>query len=160
MAIFHQLLFDAWADGEQRRPLVRIKIDEKNCFGMLEWPAIRASACQTLPRHYPVLCLKHGAVSYAEQEGIEGAPKDRGAEQGDVDGPLECAIALATVAVKVRAAIHRGQLLGQLPWASDNAGHVDEANKKLHRKGGERSGLGQGAAGTQARRHEECSDHP
>ncbi len=127
MAIFHQLLHDTWMEGAQKRPLVRIKIDEKNCFGMLEWPAIRASACQTLPRHYPALCLKHSAVSHAEQDGCEDTPKDRGAEQGDVDGPLECAITLATVAVKVRAAIHKGQLLGQLPWASDLTEKVDEA---------------------------------
>ena len=40
---------------------------------------------------------------------------------------MECAITLATVAVKVRAAMHRGQLLGQLPWASDLTGDIEEA---------------------------------
>ena len=29
-------------------------------------------------------------------------PKDRGAEQGDVDGPLECSLALGMVAAEAR----------------------------------------------------------
>ena len=36
LAIFHQLLYDAWADGGLSRFLARVKIDEKNCFGSFE----------------------------------------------------------------------------------------------------------------------------
>ena len=33
LAIFHQLPYDCWAAGSLTEPLVRIKVDEKNCFG-------------------------------------------------------------------------------------------------------------------------------
>jgi hypothetical protein len=46
LAIFHQLLFDEWVDGHLSVPLARIKIDEKNCFGMLEWDAVRRSVSE------------------------------------------------------------------------------------------------------------------
>ena len=41
LATFHQLLFELWEAGELHQPLARIKVDEKNCFGKLEWEAIR-----------------------------------------------------------------------------------------------------------------------
>ena len=37
VAIFHQIIYDAWAAGEQYSPVARIKVDEKSCFGMIEW---------------------------------------------------------------------------------------------------------------------------
>ena len=76
------------------RALARIKIDVINCFGSLECPAIRKAALEALPRHYPALCWKHEKASSVTQPGVLPLPKDRGAEQGDVDGPLECALAL------------------------------------------------------------------
>ena len=54
--------------GSLGGPLARIKVDEKSCFGMIEWKAV----CE---------------ASHVEQEGLAPMPKDRGAEQGDVDGP-------------------------------------------------------------------------
>ena len=39
LAIFHQLLCDEWAEGSLTEPLARIKVDKKNCFGMIEWRA-------------------------------------------------------------------------------------------------------------------------
>ena len=43
-------------------------------------------------------------------------PKDRGAEQGDVDGPLQCSLALGTVAAETRGRVAAQQASGSLPW--------------------------------------------
>ena len=94
MAIFHQLLFDEWMTGSLSGPLARIKVDEKNCSGMIEWKAVREAASRFLPKHTAAAVWKHRNVSFVEQEGLSPMPKDRGAEQGDVDGPLECSLAL------------------------------------------------------------------
>jgi broad specificity phosphatase PhoE len=119
LAIFQQCVYDLWKSGSLARPLARIKIDEKNCFGMLEWPAVREASMQALPRHAAVACWKHAAVSAVEQQGVADAPKDRGAEQGDVEGPLECSLTLGGVGSAARWAVHNAQRLGHLPWASD-----------------------------------------
>ena len=76
LAIFQQCVYDLWKSGSLARPLARIKIDEKNCFGMLEWPAVREASMQALPRHAAVACWKHAAVSAVEQQGVADAPKD------------------------------------------------------------------------------------
>jgi hypothetical protein len=125
LGIFHQLVHDAWSDGLLRKPLARIKVDEQNCFGMLEWPAIRASVRETLPKHFPVTCMKHAQASAVEQHGVENSVKDRGAEQGDVDGPLECAITLGSVAAETRFAVHAEQRLDKLPWSVPAGGEVE-----------------------------------
>ena len=49
LAIFHQLLHDEWMTGSLREPLARTKVDEKNCFGMTEWKAVRDAASRFLP---------------------------------------------------------------------------------------------------------------
>ena len=41
LAIFHQLLYDEWMTGSLSGPLATIQVDEKNCFGMIEWKAVR-----------------------------------------------------------------------------------------------------------------------
>ena len=50
LAIFHQ-----WANDERQSgslgPLALIKVDEKKCFGMIEWCAVREAAAQLLPKH-------------------------------------------------------------------------------------------------------------
>ena len=46
--------------------------------------------------------LPSQAQHYVEQEGLPSMPKHRGAEQGDVDGPLECFLALGMVAAETR----------------------------------------------------------
>ena len=43
-------------------------------------------------------------------------PKDRGAEQGDVFGPLECSLALGMVAAETRGRVAAYQATGNLPW--------------------------------------------
>ena len=40
LVIFHQLARDERQDGSLG-PLARIKVDEKKCFGMIEWRAVR-----------------------------------------------------------------------------------------------------------------------
>ena len=72
--------------GHLATPLARIKVDETNCFGMVGWTAVGNSA-SGLPEHAAVAGLKYRAISFVEQEGAEPLRKDRGAEQGDVDGP-------------------------------------------------------------------------
>ena len=51
LAIFHQLLHDEWMTGSLSGPLARNKVDEKNCFGMIEWNAVREVASRFLPKH-------------------------------------------------------------------------------------------------------------
>ena len=82
LAIFHQLIFQESASGTLDTPIARIKVDECNCFGA----AVRNSASFFLPKHAAVAGWTHRALFYVEQ-GVQPMPKDRGAEQGDVDGP-------------------------------------------------------------------------
>ena len=117
LAILHQLLHDIWAEEELPGPVARIKIDERNCFGSLEWQAIRAATYEALPRHYAATCWKHAERSSVEQRGVAPAPKDRGAEQGDVDGSMECSVTLGGVAAAARCSVHAMQRRGELPWA-------------------------------------------
>ena len=94
LAIFHQLPHDVWMTGSLSGPLARIKVDEKNCFGMIERQTVREAASRFLPTHTAAAAWKHWNLSHVEQEGLPPMPKDRGAEQGDVDGPRECSLAL------------------------------------------------------------------
>ena len=91
LAIFHQLLCDEWMTGSLSGPLARIKVDEKHCFGMIEWQAVREAAARFLPKHTAAEAWEHRNVSFVEQEGLSPMPNDRGAEQGDVDGPWSAA---------------------------------------------------------------------
>ena len=43
-------------------------------------------------------------------------PKHRGAEHGDVDGPMECSLALGMVAAETRGSIAARQAAGTVPW--------------------------------------------
>ena len=106
LVIFHQLLYDVWKAGRLSRPLARIKVDEKNKNGSLEWDAIRTATMELLPRHSAVAAWKHASASYVEQVNVALVQKDRGAEQGDVDGPAECAVTLGPVAQGARLSIH------------------------------------------------------
>ena len=45
---------------------------------------------------------KHRALSFVEQEVVHQVPKDRGAVHGDIDGPLECSLALGMVGTEAR----------------------------------------------------------
>ena len=92
-------------------PLARINVCEKNCFGMIVWKAVLEAVSRFLPWHTAVVGWKH-----RNQEGVLPVPKDRGAEQGDVDGPLECSLALGSVAAETRGRVSAQQASGSLPW--------------------------------------------
>ena len=49
------------------------------------------------------------------QDGLAPMPKDRGAEQGDADGPLECSLALGMVAAETWGRVAARQASGSLP---------------------------------------------
>eukprot|EP00973_Karenia_brevis_P038909 5371814-Karenia_brevis.AAC.1 len=119
IAFFAQAVDDLWHAGALTRPLAKIKIDEKNCFGMLTWPAVRAAAQEQLPKHAAAACWKHRQTSTVEQHGVDDVPKDRGAEQGDVDGPLEAGLAIGTAARASRRHVHLQQREGSLEWAGE-----------------------------------------
>eukprot|EP00971_Amphidinium_carterae_P169011 3348156-Amphidinium_carterae.1 len=66
------------------------------------------------------MCSKHVHNSVVRQDGLGDAVKNRGAEQGDVDGPAECAVLLAAAATRTRLSRHRVhelQAASRLPWA-------------------------------------------
>ena len=115
LAIFHQLLYEEWASGSLIEPLARIKVDEQNCFGMVQWNAVREAASRFLPKHTASV-WKHRSLFHVEQEGLAPMPKDRGAEQGDEDGPLECSLALGMVAAETRGRVAAQQASGSNPW--------------------------------------------
>ena len=131
LAIFHQLLFDAWEAGRLTKPLARIKVDEKNCFGSLEWESVRRACREFHPKHTAVAAWKHSSVSFVEQQGVQPLPKDRGAEQGDVDGPSECALTLALVANDARSQVHQQQRNGVLPWSCNLPEDVTAAENEF-----------------------------
>ena len=80
---------------------------------------------------------KHRALSYVEQEGVQPMPKDRGAEQGDVDGPLECSRALRMVAAEARESIAVQQAARTLSWIDTDSLHErrlrDEQRNRMQR---------------------------
>ena len=82
LAIFRLLQNDEWMTGSLSGPLARIKVDEQNCFGMIEWQARGGVAVS--PQAHAAATWKHRNLSCVEQEGLPPMPKDRGAEQGDV----------------------------------------------------------------------------
>ena len=45
-------------------------------------------AAHFISKHSATAGWKHRNLSHVEQEGLPPMPEDRGAEQGDVDGPL------------------------------------------------------------------------
>ena len=92
----------------------------KNCFGMIEWKALREAASRFLPKHTAAVTWKLRNLSHVKQEGLSPMPKDRGAEQGDVDGPLECSLAQGMVPAETRGSIAARQAAGTLPWSGVN----------------------------------------
>ena len=129
LAIFHQLLYESWKAGLLPVAVARIKVDEENCFGSLEWDSIRKALHEFHPKHASPAAWKHSSVSHIEQSGVPPQLKDRGAEQGDADGPKECALTLRGVARNARESIHAKQRRGELRWAcaAENAVEVAAA---------------------------------
>ena len=78
LAIFHQLLFDEWMAGSLSGPLARGKVDEKNCFGMIESEAVREAASRFLRKHTAAAAAawKYPNLSHVEQDRLPPMPKD------------------------------------------------------------------------------------
>ena len=157
LAIFHQLLHDEWAAGSLTEPLVRFKVDGKR-FGMIEWVAVREVASRFLPKHTAAAERKHRNLCHVEQEGVSPMPKDRGAEQGDVDGPLKCSLALGMVAAETRGRVAALQASGGLPWiGADDPSDVQrlqtEHAVRMHRLSNFQLGGPEKLTGTDVPRH-------
>ena len=86
---------------------------------MIEWRPVREAAARLLPKRTAVAAWKHRDLSHVEQDGLPLMPKDRGAEQGDVDGPLECSLALGMVAAETRGRVAALQASGGFSCADD-----------------------------------------
>ena len=101
---------------------------------------MRKAASSPLPKHAAVAGWKRRALSHVEQDGLPLMPKDRGAEQGDVDGPLEFSLALGMVAAEVRLNASAQQAARTLPWiGTDNpveerlqAEHHSKNSEQIH----------------------------
>ena len=65
------------------------------------------------------------ALSHVEQDGVRPLLADRGAEQGDVDAPLECSLALGMVATEAYLHVTRQQAARTLPCIGTD-GPVEE----------------------------------
>ena len=103
-----------WAAGQYQSRRGKFLLDDGQ--------AVREAASRFLPMHTAAAAAawKHRNLSHGEQEGLPPMPKDRGAEQGDVDGPLERSLALGMVAAKVRGNTAARQAAGILPWIGVN----------------------------------------
>ena len=116
LAIFHQLLYDEWMTGSLSGPLARIKVDEKNCFGIIEWQAVREAASRFHPKHTQ---QQHGNIETCLMLNKKGSRQCRWIEvqsKDDVDGPLECSLAFGLVAAETRRRVAAQQAAGSLPW--------------------------------------------
>ena len=82
---------------------------------MIEWEAVREAASRLLSMHAAESGWKHRTLSHVEQDGLPPMPKDRGAEPGDVDGPLECSLALGIVAAETRLRVAAPRAARTLP---------------------------------------------
>ena len=77
---------------------------------------MREAASRFLSKHTAAAAWTHRNLSHVECEGLPPVPKGRGAEQGDVDGPFECSLALGMVAAEARGRVAAQQASGSLPW--------------------------------------------
>ena len=82
-----------------------LDLDFKNAFPSFEWCSIRESVANHFPSILPwcAWCHAQPSVVYLPSGGV--AFVDRGAEQGDPLGSLYCALVLADVASRTRAAM-------------------------------------------------------
>ena len=60
---------------------------KNNCFGMIQWNAVRKEAGHFLPKHTATVVWQYRTLSHVEQDGLPPMPKDRGVEQGGGSSP-------------------------------------------------------------------------
>ena len=90
---------------------------KKKRFGTIEWKAVREAASRFLSKHTAAGAWKHRNLSHVEPKGLLPMSKDRGA---DVDGFLECSLAVGMVAAETRGSIAALQAASTLPWIGVN----------------------------------------
>ena len=83
LVVLPLLLHNEWIAGSLNESLSRIKVNEKNCFGMIEWKVVREAASRFLSKHTAAAAWKHWNVSLVEQEELSPMPKDRDASKND-----------------------------------------------------------------------------
>ena len=72
------------------------------------------------PKAHSSSSVETSKRSFVDQEGLLPMPKDRGAVQGNVDGPLECSLPLGMVAAEVRGNIAASHAAGTFLWIGEN----------------------------------------
>ena len=87
----------------------------KNCFGMSECFAVLFCSRQLLTK-LAAASWKHRTLSVVEQEESGPTPQERGAEQGDAAGPLECSLALWMVVAEALLRVGGQNAAGIVPW--------------------------------------------
>ena len=80
LANLHQFIYDEWPQDPGTRRWQE-STSRKNCFGMIEWKAVRKAAAHFLPKHIATAEWKQRNLFRVEQEGLPPMPKDRGAVQ-------------------------------------------------------------------------------
>ena len=100
-AIFHQLILER-ATGSLNAPLARITVDEKNCLGMIEWRKVGNYASNFLRTRSSYRVETSRSFLVRSKMESHQSQRDRSAEQGDVDGPLDCSLALGAAASETR----------------------------------------------------------
>ena len=80
--------------------------------------AVRKVVSSLLPKHRGVAGGKHLAQTSVEQDVLPPMPQERApAEQGDVDGPLECSLELVMVAAEALLHGAAQQAARTFPWS-------------------------------------------
>ena len=109
MSGHQELLSRRWLESQ---------LANKLFFGMIEWDAVRKAASSPLLKHAAVAGWKHRSLSHAEQ--------------GDVDGLLECGLALGMVAAEAR--LHAAVQQAARALSLDRYGPVEEQRLQAEQK--------------------------
>ena len=102
LAIFHHLLYDELDDRLIQGTAGQ---NQSRREKLIEWKAVREAMSRFLPKH---TAWKHRNLSYVVQEAR------------DVDGSVECSLAVGMVAAETRGSIAARQAAGTLPWIGVN----------------------------------------
>ena len=118
LAISHQPIFDDWVSGSLNTPLHESQLmKELLRHGRLEC----GEELGNQPR-LPTRCSRRMEASRflcGTRRG-ETFAKNRGPEQGDVDGPLECSLPLGMVAAEAQLHVAGQQAAGTVPLVGSN----------------------------------------
>ena len=98
-ALFHgRATIEEVAAGGGAGALCVIDVDLVNCFGSFEWPGIRDAYAELLPELLPWEEWCTQAPVEARLPCGDAVPVDRGAGQGEPDGPLKAAMSIGRAA--------------------------------------------------------------